>query len=456
MGVVQTTLAKEERRYLRSAAPSPIVPQLGDDGLPKSRRAQTIRKSGLLSSDSVAPEKVYADTVETSPSDLDSDQVEKLLKEVDEQSVQEDQSEDEAEEENEQSDDESVQKVQMEEAENAIMDQQSSQESEESEEQEVEAMGQKMEETSSSESESDDATDQKVPKAPLPGGFRILTITMPPLNTRKDGKIVKIPVSHQMFYKRHESRQLDDLPNGKTLFLVNIPVDTSLSHLENLFQDCGVIDRVEWGRDFHARKVKPIVPIQKSIVPIQPLGAQRTAEAYDLALDSFMDTHANAVGILKPWTMIDPLHATASTCYIVFSKSSSVRLAEALPPKPRVWSMEKSLLGISRWEMEQKIARPNTKVLGPLLDALLVSMSTKEQDLRLSALSQIGQPDEEGFVTVTRAKGRRGNVVHNPDGSSVGAISWEDMTSDTKKKKPKKQLVNFYRFQQKDKKMNGW
>src|SRR5258708_7428378 len=55
--------------------------------------------------------------------------------------------------------------------------------------------------------------------------------------------------THYLYIRAHASRSAasDDLPTDRTLFLVNVPPDSTERELTTLFSACGTIDRVKFG-----------------------------------------------------------------------------------------------------------------------------------------------------------------------------------------------------------------
>ncbi|CAG8538502.1 7224_t:CDS:2 [Funneliformis mosseae] len=160
--------------------------------------------------------------------------------------------------------------------------------------------------------------------------FKILPIEMSSPNTTSFTSI------HYCYFKSHESRSnnssINILPPDKTLFISNLPIDSTEAHIKYLFQDLG------WLRDYRLHR------------PVQ------------------------------------------------------IKLQEAV-------------------------------------DEYIVNFEEAELERRKDLEAKLNQPDEDGFITVTRV-GRR-NV--NTDGTiTVTAAKAEEI----KNLKPKnKELTDFYRFQ---------
>lgn len=83
--------------------------------------------------------------------------------------------------------------------------------------------------------------------------FMVLPLTMPAIsvgdislqthiNAACGGNVTAV---HHMYMRQHVPRK-DDFPQERTLFLVNVPVDATLSHFQRLFRHCGTIERINF------------------------------------------------------------------------------------------------------------------------------------------------------------------------------------------------------------------
>jgi ribosomal RNA-processing protein 7 len=80
----------------------------------------------------------------------------------------------------------------------------------------------------------------------------------------------------------------------------------------------------------------------------------------------------------------------------------------------------------------------------------LLDFEELELKMKKEALAKRNLPDEDGFVTVTRARGRR-NTNRDGHGAVVSAVN-PALVKDLKPKE--KGLVDFYRFQMRENKRN--
>ena len=95
--------------------------------------------------------------------------------------------------------------------------------------------------------------------------------------------------------------------------------------------------------------------------------------------------------------------------------------------------------------MAQLKSKPPVESLKAQVDAAMALFTEVEERERREKESKYNMPDEEGFVEVTRGKGRRPN--NDGHGASVMAVRAEEAQA----LKPKDQgLVDFYRFQKRE------
>lgn len=163
--------------------------------------------------------------------------------------------------------------------------------------------------------------EQSSKSLPKISGFTVLPVTMPPLtliqgaslydhltesslSNKKSSHLKSEPIVHHLFIKPHQSlkskkkalqenvevepQEEELLPAGRTLFVLNLPVDTTLSHLKRLFRRCGVIENV-------------VLKGKKALIP-------------------------------------GSVHKSGTTCHVIFEDPESIDRAMNMKPRQRVWS----------------------------------------------------------------------------------------------------------------------
>lgn len=260
------------------------------------------------------------------------------------------------------------------------------------------------------------------------GQFKVVPITMPPATTIVSPPLLSqhqhifytdlqdtVPTDqmaaiHHIFMRSHASRnESDHLPSDRTLFLVNLPVDTTANHLKRLFRRCGKIQRVEWGCK------------------------QNTSEDME---------SISAHGLLR----------TGSNAHVVFEDAESVQIALEMKARRRQWTgqdcgeneddEQSAVIGLGRWILDHLQMYPDLSKLQQKVDDAMSLFDQEEMDAIMEQKNRMGKPDEDGFITVSRTRGRRNGDVPT---STVDVVQ---------PKKKSKELVDFYRFQRREEKRN--
>ncbi|CAG8477563.1 10582_t:CDS:2 [Acaulospora morrowiae] len=283
-------------------------------------------------------------------------------------------------------------------------------------------------------------------------GFKILEIKVDsPFIT---GNLKSI--FHYLFFKRHESRGSKDsptkVPPERTLFISNLPTDATEEHVRIIFEEFGEIegvifhgvpDREEFlideNNDFD-KKDPGIISSENKGKKLRKRRNLRprigTAEKNKLLIREVFGLR----------TFLIP----GSSAYVIFESSEGLNNALNMRQKMRLWNAKHSVLslGLDKWIEEYKALRRDPNDLQREVDEYMRKFEEAEQKRRQELEAKHNQPDEEGFITVTRT-GRR-NV--NTDGTiTVTAAKPEEV----KGLKPKnKELVDFYRFQTRETKRN--
>ena len=233
---------------------------------------------------------------------------------------------------------------------------------------------------------------------------------------------------HYVFVRPHESKKSNDLyPKDKNLFMVNLPIDTTIPHLQRLFRHCGTISRVEFHRDQMVEEFKDFNPIS---------------------------SHLN-------------LHKSASNAHVIVENEDAIHRVMTMKSRKRMWTTsshnenneneteikdEDQIIpfGIVKWIQNYLHSIPETQILQESVDKELLEFEEYEYEMKKEALAKRNVPDADGFITVTRARGRR-NTNKDEKGASVVAVSQKQVAN----LKPKnKELPDFYRFQMRENKRN--
>jgi ribosomal RNA-processing protein 7 len=277
------------------------------------------------------------------------------------------------------------------------------------------------------------------------GDFSVLPLSIPPLPSYPH------TTTHYVYARRHApNRPTPD--DERSLFVTNVPVDSTEPHFRAIIATLagnGKFESISFEAD---RREKP--------VSIEPGQAARLAAAASRKRkrddsDSESEDEEEQVARLPPtWTR--ELHRSGSTAVIVLADEKSVDIvlkAIAKVHKSKkypVWGegvKEKVPPLGAHWIQahNNKLSFPPADILQQSVDVFFAVFNRKEKEAAEMAKRMRNEPDEDGFVTVTR-------------GASRAAPARRDEAEEARRRmlererKQKEELTNFYRFQLRERK----
>lgn len=266
------------------------------------------------------------------------------------------------------------------------------------------------------------------------GGYTALPIQLPAPSSFPQS------ATHYIYVRPHEPR-IPDPDSPRSLFLVNIPIDTTETHLKHLFGaqlSGGRVERV----DFED------VPTKKSVgASAQGSIATKSKKRKRVTTD---DLESQLDDIWFPSTWDRKLHKSGAHAIVVFvdkpSMEASLKAArKASKHRPKiVWGegIEDRIppLGLQRYTTHDRLRYPpRAELLRVISDYMTVFTQVEESRAR-EAARKAQEPDEDGFITVT--KGPKHNSVAREE---------EEKELVEKLKEKDKGLEDFYRFQTREK-----
>ncbi|XP_076068813.1 ribosomal RNA-processing protein 7 homolog A [Oratosquilla oratoria] len=209
-------------------------------------------------------------------------------------------------------------------------------------------------------------------------------------------------ICHQILFKQHKVRtQNVQKPPDRTLFLINVPPYCNEACFKRIFSTCGKVVSVF----FHKNPSAGVHPEQGFFDETEPVKGFKVA-------------------------------------YVVFSHASGIKNALALDlQEEHVLSTEEEpiVMGIDRWYQETRAAMPDPEVLKVEIEKIVAEYDKNQEATK----KKNEEPDDGGWITVSNEKKKKPRVEKLNDVEKKRS----------KKKKKKKQIVNFYSFQEREKKM---
>lgn len=270
-------------------------------------------------------------------------------------------------------------------------------------------------------------------------GYTVLPIQLPETPSAK-------PATHYLYLRPHEPR-IPDPDTPRSLFVVNVPVDTTELHLRHLFGTqlgAGRVERVEFES----------VPTKKTAGSMQVAtqgSVGKNKKRKRVTADELQDQLDD---IELPSTWDRQLQKSGAHAVVVFadkpSMEASVKAAKKVSKNRKkegalvVWAdgIEDRLpaLGLPRYLHHQE-ARfpPRAELLRTVNDFMTVFEQVAEVRKREEA-RKAQEPDEDGFITVTSGP-KLTSTAHEEEAKAL-----------VEKQKQKNQgLEDFYRFQSREK-----
>ena len=272
--------------------------------------------------------------------------------------------------------------------------------------------------------------------------------------------------THCIYARIHEEAKVkaaDPLPGGRTLFLVNVPPDTTERQLSRFFHYAGTVERVE----FHGDSTTDVFEEDVSVSSSEDGEAERDVDVDD---DTSQPRKKQKFSkqdhkkrppevVLLPTVPLRSLRRSGQNCHVVFLDSSSAEsaLASSHIQKPRPWPSDPEVpIGLSHYLAQYDAIRPPLDVIREhARTAIDLYDYQKEKDKQKSKYKK-GEAivDEDGFTLVTRG-GAYGKTL----GGGVAVADKKFVADASKgrraKKREKREKETFYAFQVHEKKRQG-
>ncbi|EMD40354.1 hypothetical protein CERSUDRAFT_148305 [Gelatoporia subvermispora B] len=250
-----------------------------------------------------------------------------------------------------------------------------------------------------------------------------------------------------------------ELPEGRTLFLVNVPPDATEREITQFFKSSGTVERVIFDGD--------------SAQPEEDLGAGSESESEDE--DAQMEeaegedadeqedqprkkrrTQKNAPPqvVPLPSSSLRTLRRTGRTAHVVFLDASSLARALSAPSKPRPWPIDSATPhGLAHYTALHTALRPPLDVVRAHADSWMELFEWEQARKKQESKYRMGEAvvDEDGFTLVTRG-GAYGKTLGGGVGVASKKFQGGQTGKRTRKSKEKQEKDTFYAFQVHEKK----
>ncbi|KAI0913890.1 ribosomal RNA-processing protein 7-domain-containing protein [Ustulina deusta] len=283
--------------------------------------------------------------------------------------------------------------------------------------------------------------DAKMPQdSTSPGDFSTLPISIPPLPS------YPVHTTHYIYLRRNAPKIAT--PNdSRTLYLSNVPADSTVAHFRALFSNlvgAGRFEGITFEQDQKSAKISH-----------EPAQAERLARQHKKRKreDEELQQEKEEAAAELPDTWARELHRSGSSAIALLADEKSVdsvlKAVKKLTKTKKypIWG-EGLKEGVpafgAQWlKTHNKLSYPGNDVVQAVVDAYFTVFNRKEEEAHQLAKRLRNEPDEDGFVMVTR--GGRSAPARRDEAEEAK----QKMLARQQKKKDETQ--NFYRFQLREK-----
>lgn len=267
-----------------------------------------------------------------------------------------------------------------------------------------------------------------------------MAVSIPPLPS------YPIPTTH-CIYLRRNAPKIATPDDSRSLYLANVPTDSTEAHFRALFSSlvgAGRFESIAFEQDRKSAKISH-----------EPAQAERLAKRHKKRKreDEELQHQTEEAAAELPDTWTRELHRSGSSAIAVLADEKSVDLVLKAVNKLKktkkypTWG-EGVKEGVpafgTQWlKTHNKLSYPGNDVVQAVVDAYFTVFNRKEEEAQQLAKRLRNEPDEDGFVMVTR--GGRSAPARRDEAEEAK----QKMLDRQQKKKDETQ--NFYRFQLREK-----
>lgn len=282
------------------------------------------------------------------------------------------------------------------------------------------------------------------------GDFSVLPVSIPPSASFPQNVI-------HYLYVRRNTPKIPTATDARSLFVTNVPVDGTEAHLRALLVSLVGTGRFENATFEDERKD---AQSQSPFDAAQPTHAAALLQAHGSGKkrkreDEGAEQAKEEAAARLPSTWTRPLRRSGSTAVVLLADERSVeQVLKAIAKLHRTkkyptWGENLPEgrvppLGSVWLKAHNRMSYPDSDTLQASVEAFSVLFARREQEAAEIAKRLRNEPDEDGFVTVTRG-GRNAPASRNEAEEAKRKMM-------EKEEKKKGELTNFYRFQLRERK----
>lgn len=254
------------------------------------------------------------------------------------------------------------------------------------------------------------------------------------------------------------------LPEGRTLFVVNVPPDATERELVLFFKPAGTVERVVFDQaEAEAREEALNQDETDSEDDEEGWEGVEEESGMDVDTDGKRKRRGKKGKDQKPMIVPLPkaelrtLRQTGRTAYVVFLDASSLNAALAGPHKAHRWPSSSEPRGLAHYIALHAARRPAMDAIRTHAESVVSLFDWEEEAKKQKSKYKKGESivDEDGFTLVVRG-GAYGKTLGGEVGVATRRFERTGETTTSGKKKKKGKIGDgFYSFQKHEKKRQG-
>ncbi|KAH8601989.1 ribosomal RNA-processing protein 7-domain-containing protein [Bisporella sp. PMI_857] len=274
------------------------------------------------------------------------------------------------------------------------------------------------------------------------GEYTTLPLSIPPTPS------FPTQTQHTLYLRPHAPK-IPSEADARSLFIVNLPIDSTSDHFRSIFTHLlgvGKFESIAFSSTVYTPTAPPSLTPEPLALSKKEKGKKRKreneVEAADIELPRTWDREVRASGSSAVVVLVDE-KSVEGALKAIRKLHKAARKEKGNNSVWPVWGegLEDKLpaLGSARYLSHQRLQYPDEEMLQARVDAFMTLWnSVEEQKARLAKRAR-NEPDEDGFITVTR-------------GGRTGPARREDAEEkrkelEEKERKKREDMGDFYRFQ---------
>ncbi|KDR73430.1 hypothetical protein GALMADRAFT_269664 [Galerina marginata CBS 339.88] len=266
--------------------------------------------------------------------------------------------------------------------------------------------------------------------------------------------------THYLYARSHAQSKSPSkmLPEGRTLFLVNLPPDTTERELVLFFKHSGTVEKVAFDFDVKEPQHEASDSDSEDNDMVDDLELNSVQEQPPKRRKIQKDKSKRPTVISLPSRPLRKFRKTGSSAYVIFLDSSSLDRALASTSKPRAWpAAADEPSGLARYRTLYDALRPPLDAVRAFADSSIEVYEYELAKKKQKSKYRKGEAvvDEDGFTLVTRG-GAYGKTLGG--GVSVASKRFQrsgETARNRSHKKEKEEKEGFYAFQKAEKQRSG-